>query len=318
MGGVSRNGTLANTTRASRVLSGTATGFALAVTVLMALAGSSAALTPHPPIVVSAPYKGTLPVPSENTQSTGCAVAKAGSPRWMPSTGAIHESIRSSSNACKYNGNYGGGGSSQASNDMTLLVPFKVGSNGNHTISSRWIVNLASVTSVTTGGCPPKSVNYNPPLYAYSFGGCSSSMSIFWQVNTQVVDLSNSSWFYTNGSYVAANNQSYWSNQTTCYNYGVPTCSNSTYGYNSSSAFGYGGIGYGTFTWNGATTLTLWSNSSYMVKTDHFALLVDIYMGVSTQAQQNQLVSPWAGGAFASINMASLGNGAVLNSITIA
>jgi hypothetical protein len=229
----------------------------------------------------------------------------------------LTESVLGVGKTCKAYGNYGGGGSGYGSSGMEVLIPFKVATTGNHSLASSWTVKLASVKSFTYGGCPAKNVNYFPPYGQNSYGQCYDSASISWSASSWVTDVSNSSWYSYNYSSGYAYNNSYFDNYTSCYNYGTPSCYNSSYGSNYSYIYPYNAPGFTTFTWNGATSFTFWNNATNMKKTDSYALVFDVYLYVDGSASGTHLLTPWAVTAGGSINMATLGNGATLNSVSI-
>jgi hypothetical protein len=137
-------------------------------------------------------------------------------------------------------------------------------------------------------------------------------------VNAQVRDLSNTSWYSTNSSYLSAYNSSYWQNYSSCSNYGTLSCTNSTSGYSYGSMYGYNEVGGAGFSWTGSTALTLYTNATNMAKHDQYALYLGMYLDAGSSLDAYGLLSHWGGSASASINLLTLGNGAVLNSITIA
>lgn len=292
------------------------TGFLAAVSLLMVLAPASGAAV-HPTVLFKAPYKGTFSVPSGYTSWSGCAVAKTSTPKWSPGSGTISASMTAAGKTCKQFGNYGGGGSAYASDSLVVLVPFKVGSNGNHSVSSSWGLTMASTKTFTYGGCPAKNINYYPSLYQTSSSGCGDSANVYLDIYAGLTDLSNSSWYSYNGSYAYASNYSYYYNSTYCYNYGTPSCYNSSYAYNSSYTYGYNAPGWSSVSWNGATPFTFWNNGTAMKKTDKYALVISLYMSVGGSASMNHLLGPWLVTGGASLNMATLGNGAKINSINI-
>jgi hypothetical protein len=102
-----------------------------------------------------------------------------------------------------------------------------------------------------------------------------------------------------------------------CYNYGTPGCSNFTGGSSFGSAYGYSSSGWGAWTWSGSTPVTMWNNATSMKSSDKYQLRFFIYLSHGASTFAYNLAAAWAASASASINMATLGNGATLGSITI-
>jgi hypothetical protein len=303
--------------RSGKFLAGGTTGLIAAFSFMLVLvpAGAGAA---HPAILLKAPYKGTGTIPSTYLSSYGCGTTKALTPKWSGVTGVVHMSDSATAPSCKQVGPFGsGGGSAYMSASLEILIPFKVATTGNHSVASSWAVKIASTHMSKYGGCPAKNVNYFQTLYHSQTGECYSSSYLDLYFDSYVIDLSNSSWYGTNYSYASGYNSSYFQNYTYCYNYGTPSCSNSTYSSNYSSAYSNNAPGWAAFVWNGGTTFTAWTNSTAMNKADKFALLVyvSVYGSVNTVAEN--LLMPWPAVSAASVNMATLGNGATLSSVTI-
>jgi len=292
------------------------TGFATAVALLMILSPASAG-TVHSATVLSPAYTHTVTQSSMSNSIQGCAKEKVGATKWTATSGVISESDAASAKTCgKSLGYVGGYSSAYADGGIEVAIPFKVASSGNHAIDSSWTVNLATSSSYTAGACPAKNVNYNPPLYGYSYGYCEAGANLGFDVYSTVVDLTNNSW-YGNYSYADSYNDSYWENYTYCYNYGTPSCSNTSGPFSYSYTYGWNDPGFSAFTWNGATSWSMWNNGTNMVKSHHYVLIVQIYCNAGAFAESANLLGPWAGSGTASLNMATLGNGATLNSVTI-
>jgi len=287
---------------------------AAAVALLMvapAVGGPVAAATKY----LTAPYKGTTSNSYTNVTYTSCATSHAGSPKWLPSNGTANLLGSVKTKTCT---SANGGGYGTVTQYLTINVPFRVGFNGTHLVRSNWTLTLGSTSAFTQGGCPAKIVNYNPPQYTSSSAGCSSGAHRTFQMYAQVVDLSGSSAFRSNGSSVYAWNDSSWSNYTSCYTYySTPSCYNNTGGYSNGASYGYNAPGFASFTWNGKTTLRMWTNASYMVKTDRFVLEMSIYLTTSADSVGYNLVKFWPASATSVLDLASGGNGAKLDSLTI-
>ena len=271
----------------------------------------------HPSTTLSAPYAGTVSSPSSYLSASGCSLAKTLSPeRWSGSAGVYSVSLISKSVTCaKSLGGVGVYSSSYLQGGIQLAIPFRVASNGNHTIQSSWTFTLATKESITQGGCPGPSVAYPPPKNAYVSSSCSSNAQ--WQLSaySYIVDLNNLSWYFYNGSSLYAANYSYWYNDTYCYNYGTPACSNSSAGHNFSYSSGYQEAG--KLASSGASSIAMWDNSTKMLRGHHYVLIFSIYAYLGSSIDAYNVKGHWAASSVASVNMASLGNGARLSSVMI-
>ncbi|MCI4331331.1 MAG: hypothetical protein L3K19_05735 [Thermoplasmata archaeon] len=292
------------------------TGFAAAVTLLMVLAPASAGGI-HATKVYVPGYKHTVSQPNSYWSVSGCGKAKTSTAKWNAHTGTITTADSASGSTCgKSLGTVGGSGYASAQSGISVAVPFSVSSNGNHSVASAWSITLATSSSYTAGACPAKNVNYHPALYQYSYAECEAYTFLEFQVSGSVQDLSNSSW-YGNYSYGFTYNETGWQNYTDCYNYGTPTCTNNSGPFGYHYGYGYNEAGFSAFSFSGTTGVTLWNNGTKMVKGHHYVLDLNIYVYASADAIQANLLGPWAGSAVAAINMATLGNGASLSSITV-
>jgi len=292
------------------------TGLAAAVTLLMVLSPASAGAV-HALKVYAPAYKHTVSQPSVYSSQSGCGKAKSTAPAWHPLTGMITLADMSSAKSCgKSLGYVGGSSSASVGGGVEIALPFSVTSNGNHSVASSWTVNIASSWSSSHTAVCSKNVNYAPALYQYSYAYCEAGTYTSFDASSQLQDLSNNSWYSYNYSYADSYNDSVWENYTDCYNYGTPTCYNSS-GYNYQATYGYNEAGISAWTWNGATSFTLWSNGTSMVKGHHYILIMSVYASVDSFAAQANLLAPWSGSAASTINLATLGNGVAINSVTI-
>lgn len=317
MGEKGRNVTRVNSTWSGRFLAAGGTGFALGVALLMVLSPVSAGAGVHPAVSLVAPYKGTVSSPNSYSSFNGCAVLKSGTTKWAATTGMVTSTSSAGAKTCaKSLGSVGAYSSAYGSTGVSVGIPFKVGSNGNHSIGSSFTVTLATTQTFTSTPCK-LNVNYAPALYQYSYGYCEDGASNYFDLSVSVVDLNNASWYSQNYSYAYAYNNSYTENYSDCYNYGTPTCYNSngthSYGY----SYGYNDPGFAAFAWNGATSFSMWTNATMMVKTHHYALIISISTSTDAFAEKYNVIGAWTGSASDSINMGTLGNGAKLNSVTI-
>ena len=303
------------TRRTKGLLAYGSTGLLAAVTLLMVLSPAGASAV-HAKVTLSAPYKGSLGSGNQYTSVQGCASGKVTSPpKWSGTSGTISMSEMAKSATCaKVVGSVGSYSSAYADSGMAVVIPFKVSSNGAHSVSTTLNVNLASAFSSAWANCPTSKVSYPPPTNSYGYSYCEVGTDYSVYTSISVQDLNNNSW-YGNYSYMDSYNDSYWENYTYCYNYGTPSCSNHT---------GSGGYAY-TFSWNeqgafavnGASTLTFWTNGTNMVRTHHYVVYISISTNIGDYADQYNLAGHWLASASASMNLATLGNGAKVGSVVV-
>ena len=302
--------------RSGKFLALGTTGFATAMTLLMILAPASGALV-HPSIVLTPAYKNTVSSPNQYSSTTGCAKATSVASHWNAATGAISGAASGSAKTCpKAIGYVGGQSYGDGSDGMSVAIPFKVASNGNHAISTAFSLKVASSSAFAYGNCPKFNVHYPPALNQYEYAYCEVLTFLSVYVNVNVVDLNNASW-YSNYSYADAYTESYFENYTDCYNYGTPTCYNFTGPHTYSNNYSYNAAGFTSFSWNGASSWSMWNNGTNMVKTHHYAVILSISISVEGVAEFYNTIGHWTASASGVINMATLGNGAKVSSVTI-
>jgi len=302
-----------------RLLAAGTTGFALAITLLMVLSPMSAGASVHPATVLKAPYKGTTNSPGWYAGVTNCGTTKGTAAKWIPTTGAITTTAATTAKTCGKNIGYVGGSSyANWGGQVQVAIPIKVLTTANHSIGATISITLASVQTLAHGLCPSKFIHYPPALYSYESAGCGVSADVSVYVYTQLVDLSNSSWYHHNYTYASVYNDSYWENYSSCYNYGTPTCYNTSGNLSYHGGYGYNSPGAATCTLSGTCTFTQWTNSTApMPRTDRWAVVVYFSASAYSSAFYQNVAGPFVGSASASMNMATLGNGAKIASITI-
>lgn len=288
----------------------------MVVTTCLLMVSSGAATLVHPSTTLTAPYKGTLSSPNTFTSVNGCAGAKVTSPpKWAATSGLFTGAATSKATACaKQLGNVGGSSFGDSGAGISLAIPFRVASNGNHSVQLNWAFTIASTRTSTSGGCPTSKVTFPPPPSSSAFSYCEAGSTVDMFVDAQVQDLNNASWF-SNFSYVDTFNETFWENFTDCFNFGTPSCSNNTGFSNFSFGFGFNQVGKISF--SGASALTMWTNGTKMVRSHHYVIDLSISFGVESFVAQFNLASHWAASSAASLNMATLGNGAKLGSVVI-
>ena len=291
---------------------------AAAVALLMALAPSAAGALGNSAKILKAPFKGTPSSPYYAAFASGCASATTVEASWAGVTGQIHGLDSTSSKICKPvigGGNTGGTASSTTS--ISVGIPFQVGSNGSHSVGSQWTVTPASVQTYTLGGCPASHVTPHPPLGRSASALCQTSAGHTFSLSVSLIDLNNGSWYSFNSSSAASSNTSGWENYTYCSNFGAPSCSNYTGATGSTYLAGSNDPGFAAFAFTGKTTFTLWNNATGMVAGHHYLMLVNLVISATSYAFMYNLKVPWVASASAGIDMATLGHGARLVSLTI-
>jgi len=292
------------------------TGLAAAVALIMVLSPASASVV-NRSVVLTPAYKGTVSQPSTYLSVSGCAKAKLTPAHWNAKTGLVTLADSGSAVTCAKSLGYVGGSSSAFTESyIEVAIPVHAAHNGNNTVASAWSVNLASSSTFSAAACPAKNVNYHPALYQYSSAYCEAGADLEFEVSSSVQDLSNTSW-YSNSSYVYGYNDSYNENYTDCYNYGTPTCYNYSYANSYHGSYGYNTAGVSSFTMNGASSLVLYNNGTHMVRGHHYVLTFEAFVYTDLFAEKANLLGPWTGSASAVINLATLGNGATLSSVSI-
>lgn len=294
-------------------------GAVAAGVVLLIVLGPLGATAKSPPPRVYVPaYRGTLSSPTTQTGASACARAFQGPPKWFPALGTINESDSSSAKACAKTAGYVGAYSSAYSSaSIYVVIPIKVPANGNHSIETNWTLTLSTVQSWTVGGCPKANLSFPVPSSSSESAYCTNQELVDIYLTAYLVDLSNAS--YTGGgyAYAADYNNSGWQNQSYCYNYGTPGCSNSTGPFNYSNNYGYNDPGWSAFRWNGVTKFGLWTNGTNMLRSDRWVVELNLYKDTQAQAGAYNVLGPWPGVAKALINMGTLGNSAKIDSITV-
>jgi len=294
--------------RMRKYLVGGSTAFAVAVTLLMVLAPASAGL-------LKPAYKGTSSSPFSYSSWTGCTTLSPGASAWVPKTGNVTTSDSGVTKSCPgIDGPLNYSSTAYASNGITVGIPFKVATVGNHSIATKVFFSAAAAVAKAVGGCPKKNIAYHQPPSTSASAYCEDYNQVELSVSGTVIDLNNASWYSHNYSDAYAYNYSYWQNYTNCYNFGTPTCTNTTTGYGSTFSGGYNEVGL--INLHGTSTVTLWTNGTKMV-TGHVYLLevtVSVYLDLYTYAYS--LLAHWNGSSSASLNLATTGHRAVVTSVT--
>ena len=242
------------------------------------------------------PYKGSVSA-NYNSQSTGgCSavgkiVAKAA---WSPVTGIGHFADAASAKSCaKSLAGIGSGSNGYASGEFEIAIPVHIATTGAHSVAPTWMFTIADSQKMSVGGVCP-AVKISATGYGSSY--CDASSEAYVSGYAYLVDTTNGTYFYSTSYWSGFFNYSSQYNDTYCYNF---NCSyyNSSYGAPS--------------TFSGSTSHTWWFNGT-MVKSHKYVLITYVYGGASAYLYGYPKSS-----ASAMVNLATLGNGAKLSSISV-
>lgn len=289
------------------------------VTLLLVLpAGADAGLRPAK--VQTPPYKGSVGVATYSTFAGECASGNVtASPTWTPATGGISIAVAGAAKSCPRSfGSSSTDSRGQADSKILVFVPFRVATHGNHSVTSSWTFTLSTARTKAVGGCPAKQVSFPLPLNYSYFGQCDDGSFTYFFFQAILVDLNNTSWHGYNLSGANIVKISEWVNETSCGNNGTYSgCGNYTGDVGSKYWWEGDAAGFLPFKWTGTMKVTAWTNGTGMKTADHYALVGSVEAFVEAFVHEDGLKARWAASASASINLATLGNGAKLNSITI-
>lgn len=268
---------------------------------IMAMSSASGSVTTAG--LLTRPYKSLSSSLFEFQGQNGCAKSKfTTAPSWSKSAGVFKAGMVSTLPACKQTAT---GNDGYSSGDLTLETLHPTFSSKTHrSVTVTWAMTYNA--SWTYSGFSSCTLNYS-----VSYSSCFVEGSVFTQVELWVQDETNSTWGpYSAGfaySYWFSNNESEVSNYSSCYSCVTPSSGNTTYG--------VPGAFSGTI--HGATTLALTGTSAL---NKHDTYLYEIEVDVQTDADES-VTSATATGiptGFASLNMATNGNGFVLQSVNFA
>jgi hypothetical protein len=322
--------------RASRVVSFGAGGAAAAIVALMVLAPAGLGITP---LVYKAPFKGVVGK-FMSIYVSGCATAK-GSGAFSMTSGSGTAIAAATAKTCS--GTLGGvNAQSYGSGDWGTNSAIKVVMpvTGTDNLTDSWSIAWASAGSYShTGSCPIKSFAYGytyvSSTYAYwdnytgYSGSCSASVSAYGQVYTYLVDTTSGQYSYPlytqqplSVSMSASNYTSTgftWYKDTSWSSSSGYSFYNGSYSNNYSAQYSHvGGVYcYGNTcpsSWSNSSSgpATSWINGTAFNHLHKYAFVFEIY------ASAYGSVSGWAHAlSTTNMNLATLGNGAKLVSVTI-
>jgi hypothetical protein len=264
------------------------TGTLGAVMLLLILAPAGSAVAPH--VVMSAPYTGSV-LNSNAWSVSGCAKAKITSPAAFSLTSGMGGFAgKTSANTCKsstFGNNRLGAGNVYGGSSVAIKI--KVATSGAKTIVANWTFTATGAQNLSTTTCVVNSKATYSSCYQYA--------SVYLAAYSYLVDLKTGS-TWSSSTYFYEYNASYYSNY--CYN---GTC------YTYSSGTSPGGFS--------GSMGALFSFSATLNSKHTYALFTSIYESVGVYlATYNAHFTGTASGT-ASLDMATGGNGAVLNSVTV-
>jgi hypothetical protein len=264
-------------------------GGAAIVALLLAMAPASGAVSPK--MTLKSPYGGTL-ASTGNSGSIGGCSAKVTNPvkaTWNSKNGSVTMSGTSKAGSCP---GVNQGSNAYVSTYVTVAIPIPIAVNGTHTITIQWSWHVALPTSLKASGkCPSAVINAN----GYGSSYCSASAYANVNGGPHIEDLTNGTTWYPSNYWSGANNGSNINSNEYCYS---GTCS-----FYNSTGHTVGGTGAGAFTW--------WINAT-LSKGDKVIVVLQVY----GNANSDEYGFP-AGTASSAFNLATLGNGGKLTSITV-
>ena len=247
-----------------------------------------------------APYKGAVLTNYNSNNTGGCAAIgkNLAMAAWSPMTGAGHFAEVAGAKSCtKSLAGVGTGSNGGANGEFELAIPIKIATNGAHSVAATWSLSWASANVLTLGGvCPaPKLIHGNGSSY------CSAYSDAYIYGYNYLIDTTNGTYFGSSTYWGGASNYTSMYNDTYCYSF---TCSyyNSSYGTPGSSS--------------GSISFTWWFNGT-MAKSHHYAVVAYIYGSAYASIYGYPNGGYPKSSASAMVNMATLGHGAKLTSITI-
>jgi hypothetical protein len=253
----------------------------------MVLAPAGSAVAPH--ATIAAPYTGSV-VNSNSWSVSACAKAKITSPAAFSLTSGVGTFAgMTSAKTCK--NSFGGNQYSSAGvfGGSTVAIKVTTATSGAKTVVANWTITATGAQNMTSTTC----VMSKTATYSY----CDQYAAVYVSAYAYLVDLKNGSYFYTT-TYFFENTTSYvdaYCYQGTCYSYS-----------SGSSPGSFSGAMNVLFSFSG----TLNSKHTYALYT-YFSASAGVTFGTAN--------AHFSGGAHgtASIDMATGGNGAVLNSVTV-
>jgi hypothetical protein len=269
------------------------------------------------------PFPGATAVFTNYTYASNCSRGLLlVPPQWSSSTGRAVAEVKALSHFCHpINGSEGS--DAGAASALRITVPFLVTTSGSHHVSENWTLRLNSTSVFTASGCPAKNISFDPNQ-SYESAICQDQNTLEFSIQSQFVDLNNSSWTHHAQSFNAPffdyTDWNGWQNTTSCgWSPGGPPpgCINSTGRYTTlSTPSGYvSGVSH--FTMNGVTHLSVWADLTNMSQRDHFTVITILNLYVDSELGTWNIRGYWNASTRCSIDMGSPGLGAWLKSLSI-
>lgn len=258
----------------------------VALVVVLAPMGSASLL--HPAIL-KAPYKHLLVATFSNTGQVACGKDRVtAAPHFSPKTGTGGFSDTASDAACAgLPTNIANRG--LAASQVSVVLPVKLFKSHVH-IKVNWTFTAALSEKFTPGACK---VSTNTTY------GCTEVAQAFLAGVAYLYDTYNGSVYSSSNFWIGFQNIS--ENSTTC---SSGSCSTAT-------------LGGATGSFSGSQNIVWYVNATALNTSQSFILEIDLFgQAYAEMDAYNTYIT--GGSAQASLNFATLGNGATLNSITIA
>jgi hypothetical protein len=261
-------------------------GGLLAMAAVLALAPAGLGAVPSHTTTLKAPYKTLISAAFSSTNSVGCGTDKiVTAPHFSPHTGTGGFSVGGIAPACGKVPN-GIANRGIATGQVSIVVPIKVA----HTavsIVANWTLSAAGSVSLTSAPCPSSS--------AVSYA-CYEFAEVYVFAQAYLIDTTNGTLTFSSNFWAGLQNAS--ENDTFC-NGG--SCTTAILG-GSSGGF------------SSTQQVSFYVNGTSLNNTHTYVLEVDLY-GAADAELDSSNTHLIGGHASASLNFATLGNGAKLNSI---
>ena len=273
---------------ARRLAAATGTGGLVALTLALLVAPATLGAGVHPGTVYTAPFGKVLLATDVNNQAVACGIAKTlVQPHFskVSGTGGF-SSLGKAPKCANLPANVANRGDTQS--QFSIILGIKPAHN-HLNITTSWTFSAAGTESLVSGKCTTT---------AAATSNCYEVSQTYLFAAAYLVDS-------TNGSIYPAGN--FWPGMTNI-------SQNNTYCSSGSCTPAVSGGSGGTF--SGSASVTWFVNATSLVTSQAFFLEIDVYGGTVTELDAyNAHVT--GGLASASLNFASLGNGAKMTSITV-
>jgi len=261
-------------------------GGLLTLTAVILLAPAGLGVSASHTTTLKAPYRTLVTALFSSTNTVGCGSDKiVTAPHFVAKAGTGGFSDTGTAPACSKLPN-GIANRGSATSQVSIVVPIAVHRTST-SIAANWTISASGTESLVSTACPAATgVSYD----------CFEIAEVYLFGQAYLIDTTNGTFYFSSNFWPGFVNIS--QNDTFC----SPTCSTSVTG-------GSGG------SFSGSQMFTFLVNATGLNNTHSYVLEVDLYGGAYAEldASNTKLVG---GHATATLNFATLGNGAKLNKIT--